>query len=238
MRFREFLRVAVLLFGGAGTALAAVAIAGAAADDDTLVGVAAGWWAWPRSEGSGWAGGPRPHPGIAGLLADARTTNTLPELEPGAVLFNRLWPLAVLTIARGAVGFFVPQVPAIATGYAARGPTAGASSRRRAGDRGPRRRGVLLRPQLAVRSATAPSAAGARKIEPVPERRGGPGKPASAVACAASPAPPRTACWRPAPSSASRGAPWRPRSACWRGCRPVRVRVDRDVTPASAAARA
>ena len=38
-------------------------------------------------------------PGISGLLASARRTNTLPELEPGAVMFNRLWSLAVLAIA-------------------------------------------------------------------------------------------------------------------------------------------
>ena len=50
-------------------------------------------------------------PGIAGLLASARRTNTLPELEPGTVMFNRLWPLAVLTIASGVIGFFLPQVP-------------------------------------------------------------------------------------------------------------------------------
>ena len=36
VRFTDFLRTAVLLFGGAGTALAVVAIAGASADDDTV----------------------------------------------------------------------------------------------------------------------------------------------------------------------------------------------------------
>jgi hypothetical protein len=33
------------------------------------------------------------------------------------VLFNRLWPLIVLGLVSAVVGFFVPQVPAIATGY-------------------------------------------------------------------------------------------------------------------------
>jgi hypothetical protein len=33
------------------------------------------------------------------------------------VLFNRLWPLAVFTILSGVVGFFVPQVPVVATGF-------------------------------------------------------------------------------------------------------------------------
>ncbi len=119
MRFTEFLRVSVLLFGGAGTALAAVAIAGAAADDDTLaIGVAVGWWA-VAALGGLWLGRRMvPTAGISRLLANARTTNTLPELEPGAVLFNRLWPLAVFTIGSGAVAFLIPQVPAIAAGYA------------------------------------------------------------------------------------------------------------------------
>ena len=33
------------------------------------------------------------------------------------MLFNRLWPLIVLTIASAVIGFFFPQVPAIATGF-------------------------------------------------------------------------------------------------------------------------
>jgi hypothetical protein len=33
-------------------------------------------------------------------------------------MFNRLWPLALVTIAAGGVAFLVPQVPAIAAGYA------------------------------------------------------------------------------------------------------------------------
>jgi len=119
VRFRELLRAAVLLFGGAATALAAVAVAGAARDGDTmLLPAAAGWWAVAAVVGL-WLGRRlAPTPGIARLLADARKTTTLPELEPGNVMFNRLWPLAVLTIAAGGVAFLVPQVPAIAAGYA------------------------------------------------------------------------------------------------------------------------
>jgi hypothetical protein len=118
VRFRDFLRVSVLLFGGAGTALAVVSVAGAArADTNTLVYVAAGWWVVATLAGL-WVGRrPMTTPGIAGLLASARKTNTLPELEPGAVLFNRLWPLIVLAIASAVVGIWLPQVPAVATGY-------------------------------------------------------------------------------------------------------------------------
>lgn len=119
MRFREFLRVAVLLFGGAGTALAAVAVVGAARDDDTaLLLVCAGWWALAIGAGLWLGRGAGPSPGIGRLLASARKSSTLPELEPAAVLFNRLWPLALLTIVAGALAFLVPQVPAIASGYA------------------------------------------------------------------------------------------------------------------------
>jgi hypothetical protein len=67
----------------------------------------------------GGAGGPlaRPPEGIGRLLAGARTTNSLPELEPGAILFNRLWPVAVATVLAGAIGFFFAQVPMVATGF-------------------------------------------------------------------------------------------------------------------------
>jgi hypothetical protein len=118
MRFRDFLRMAVLLFGAAATALAVISVFGAAtAETDTLVYLAAGWWVLATLAGL-WLGRRLAvTPGIAGLLAAARRSNTLPELEPGAVMFNRLWPLAVLAVASGALGFFIPQVPVVSTGY-------------------------------------------------------------------------------------------------------------------------
>jgi hypothetical protein len=119
MRFRDFLRVAVLLFGGAATALAVVSIVGAARDTDTTLALfAAGWWAGATLLGLWFGRSSATTPGIARLLSGARSTTSLPELEPGAVLFNRMWPLAVIAVGAGAVGVFVPQVPAIATGYA------------------------------------------------------------------------------------------------------------------------
>jgi hypothetical protein len=119
MRFGDFLRVAVLLFGGAGTALAIVAIAGASGEDSTLpVYVAVGWWVLAAAAGL-WLGRRNaPTPQIGRLLASARNTNQLPELEPGAVVFNRLWPLAAITVVSGGLAFLIPQVPAIAAGYA------------------------------------------------------------------------------------------------------------------------
>ena len=118
MRFRDFLRVSVLLYGGAATALAIISVAGAAAaDTNTLVYVAAIWWCLAALAGLWLGRGARTTEGIARLLAEARSTNSLPQLEPGAVMFNRLWPLAVLSIVAGAIGFFLPQVPVVATGF-------------------------------------------------------------------------------------------------------------------------
>jgi hypothetical protein len=118
VRFRDFLRVAVLLFGGAATALGVVSVVGAAREDsNALVYLAAGWWILAALAGLWLGRKPVATSGIARLLASARSTNTLPELEPGTVLFNRLWPLAVLAIASGVTGFFFSQVPVIATGY-------------------------------------------------------------------------------------------------------------------------
>jgi hypothetical protein len=118
MRFRDFLRVSVLIYGAAATALAVVSVAGAAqADTNTLVYVAAVWWCLAALAGL-WIGRrPQTTEGIATLLADARSTNSLPQLEPATILFNRLWPVIVVTVLAGAVGFLVPQVPIVATGF-------------------------------------------------------------------------------------------------------------------------
>ena len=118
MRFRDFLRVSVLLYGGAATALAIVSVVGAArADTNTLVYVAAVWWCVASLAGLWLGRRPETTEGIGRLLADARSTNSLPQLEPGAVMFNRLWPLALSAVLAGAIGFFFPQVPVIATGF-------------------------------------------------------------------------------------------------------------------------
>ncbi len=139
MRFRDFLRVSVILFGGAATALAVVSVAGAArADTNTLVYVAAIWWCLATLAGL-WLGRRlAPTPGIAGLLASARKTNALPELEPGTVLFNRLWGLIVLTVAVGRDRLLLP--PGAGCRHRllpAGGAHLAAPVRRRGGDRGP-----------------------------------------------------------------------------------------------------
>jgi hypothetical protein len=119
VRFPDFLRTSVLLFAGAATALAAVAIAGASSKNDTtLLYVAAAWWIAAAIAGL-WIGRrPATSQGIGRLLANARHSPTLPELDPGRAIINRLWPLIIVIAAAAAIAFLIPQVPAIGAGYA------------------------------------------------------------------------------------------------------------------------
>jgi len=118
VRFRDFLRVSVLIYAASATTLAIVSVVGATrADTNTLVYVAAVWWCLAVLAGL-WIGRrPQTTEGIGRLLAEARVTNSLPQMEPGAILFNRLWPVALVTVLAGAIGFFLPQVPVVATGF-------------------------------------------------------------------------------------------------------------------------
>jgi hypothetical protein len=109
----------VLLSAGAASALAAVSVAtGQETFGNLLVPVAIGWWLLAAVIG-GWIGR---HSGtstpIAVLLASARTQPTLPELNPGRILLNRLWPLLLSTLGAGACSLFAPQIPAVAAGFA------------------------------------------------------------------------------------------------------------------------
>ena len=118
MRFREFLRVSVLIYGAAATVLAVVSIAGATrADTNTLVYVAAVWWCVAVLAGL-WLGRRfETSEGIGRLLAEARGTNSLPELEPGAIMFNRLWPVAVFTVPPARWGSSSRRCRSSATGF-------------------------------------------------------------------------------------------------------------------------
>jgi hypothetical protein len=119
VRFTDLLRTTVLLSAGAASALAAVSVAtGQEAFGSLLLPVAIGWWLIAAVIG-GWIGR---HSGtsspIATLLASARTQPTLPELNPGLTLLNRLWPLLLSTLGAGACALFAPQIAAVATGFA------------------------------------------------------------------------------------------------------------------------
>lgn len=119
MRFPEFLRVTVLISAAAATLLALLTIAGADGNDHPLiVAVGAGWWAVAAVLGS-WIGRrSQASEQIASLLASARTQASLPEVHPARVVLNRLWPLVLATVGAGAAAFALPQVSAVACGFA------------------------------------------------------------------------------------------------------------------------
>ncbi len=119
MRFSDFLRTTVLMSAGSATVLAAVTVAGAANNSDaSLVPFAAGWWVAAGLIGIWLGRRAETSSPIASLLASARTQASLPEVNPARTLLNRLWPLLVSTVGAGAMAFVVPQVPAVATGFA------------------------------------------------------------------------------------------------------------------------
>ena len=119
MRFTDFLRTTVLISAGAASALAAVTVAGAVGkQEDGVVIVAAGWWLAAALIGM-WIGRRREATeSISTLLVNARMPSTLPEVRPGRTILNRLWPLLLSTLGAVALAFVLPQVPAVATGFA------------------------------------------------------------------------------------------------------------------------
>jgi hypothetical protein len=77
-----------------------------------------GWWVFAAFYGSLLGRRAEVNPPITKLLADARSQTTLPEVEPGRTLLNRLWPLLVITLVAGAFAALAPQVTAVACGFA------------------------------------------------------------------------------------------------------------------------
>ena len=118
MRFVDLLRTTVLLCGGAATTLAVVCVAGAShAGDEQVVLYATAWWLIAAILGSFIGRRHAASPPIARLLADSKNATMMPELRPGTVILNRLWPLLIATILAGALSFLAPQIPGIAAGF-------------------------------------------------------------------------------------------------------------------------
>jgi hypothetical protein len=119
VRFADFLRTTVLISAAAATALAAVTLAGVVGGGHGLTLLVAAAW-WVASGGIGlWLGRrAETSPPIATLLATARSQSSLPDVNPALVVLNRLWPLLISTLGAGAIGVVLPQVPAIAAGFA------------------------------------------------------------------------------------------------------------------------
>jgi hypothetical protein len=119
VRFVDFLKATVMLSAGAATVLGALTVLQVARDNQTsLMEVAVGWWLIAAGVG-GWIGRRNAAtPPIARLLADARMQMSLHEVRPGLTLINRLWPLLFSTVGAGILGIFLPQVSAVAAGFA------------------------------------------------------------------------------------------------------------------------
>jgi hypothetical protein len=119
VRFVDFLKATVMLSAGSATLLAALTLVGTSQDGDSATTlIAIGWWLVAAIAGA-WVGRRnQASPPIARLLADAKFQTTLPELQPGRTLLNRLWPLLISTLGAAALGFFLPQVAAVAAGFA------------------------------------------------------------------------------------------------------------------------
>jgi len=119
VRFVDFLKSTVMLSAGAATALAAITVLSVSSKTDaTLAELAVGWWVIAGATGLWMGRHAQTNPPIARLLAGARASSSLPELHPGAILVNRLWPLALFTLLSGGLGFLAPQIPGIAAGFA------------------------------------------------------------------------------------------------------------------------
>ena len=119
MRFTDFLRTTVLLFAGAASTLALCSLIAIYGEENrTLLLVSIGFWLVAIMIGLWLGRGDTPTTGTARLLRDARAATSMPELEPSAILFNRLWPLAAFTVVAGGLAFLFPPVPVIGTGYA------------------------------------------------------------------------------------------------------------------------
>ena len=119
MRFVDFLKATVLLSAGAATLLAALTVISLTRDlEPAAVYVAAGWWLVAALIGI-WVGRrAEANPPITRLLAGARAERSLPEQRPGMTVVNRLWPLLLSTFTAGVLGFLIPQVAAVAAGFA------------------------------------------------------------------------------------------------------------------------
>ena len=119
MQFKDLLRGTVLLIAVEATALAAIAaVTINNSGDDALAIVSLAWWVIAIAYGT-WLGRPsRTRRALTAPLAAAKTTTQLPSESPVRIAVARLWPIGLFAILAGAAGPLLPQIPAIATGFA------------------------------------------------------------------------------------------------------------------------
>ena len=117
MPYTDFLKSTVMLMAAEATALAAVTVAAAAGDTTTII-FALAWWTLAALIGI-WLGRRNETTRAIGrLLADARSTDTLPEIRPVAVMLNRLWLVALSTVVAAGLSWLFPQLSAVVAGGA------------------------------------------------------------------------------------------------------------------------
>jgi hypothetical protein len=115
--YTDFLKSTVMLMAAEATALAAVTVA-AAAGDTTTIFFALAWWTLAALIGI-WLGRRQETTRAIGrLLAQARSTTTLPEVRPVAVMLNRLWLVALSTVLAAGLSWLFPQLSAVVAGGA------------------------------------------------------------------------------------------------------------------------
>jgi hypothetical protein len=120
MAFVDLLRMTVLLAAGAATALAAITVISASADEDTLtLYVAAAWWIAALVGGIVLGRPSRAAEAMRPALTEARMATALPSLgNPARAALARLWPLAAFAAIAGGLGLVYSGVAAIGTGFA------------------------------------------------------------------------------------------------------------------------
>jgi hypothetical protein len=119
VRFTDFLKSTVVLTAGVATALAAITVlSAAAASHHVLIAAMGGWWVLAGVVGIGLGRRAEASPPIARLLAAARSSSTLPLVQPARILANRLWPLLLFALIAGGLGFLAAQIPGIGAGFA------------------------------------------------------------------------------------------------------------------------
>ena len=117
MLYTDFLKATVILMAAEATALAAVTVAAAAGDTTTIV-FALAWWTLAAVIGTWLGRRNETTEAIGRLLAEARSTNTLPEMRPMVVMLNRLWLVAVSTVIAAGLSWLFPQLSAVVAGGA------------------------------------------------------------------------------------------------------------------------
>ena len=119
MRFGDFLKATVLLSGASATLLAALTVIGLSQESNpTATYVCFGWWALATAIGTTLGSRNEATHAIANLLAGAKTQQSLPDISPARTIFNRLWPLLVVTVGASVLSVFAPQIGGIAAGFA------------------------------------------------------------------------------------------------------------------------